>query len=114
MLRRSQARTDAAGPAGAKGMRTAVQLPDALGEELLCLGVGGRHGKIDFARALHQHRRLPRTFVERLAIGGMTGQRFVVGTGGNRLLGMGWKPKTSLEEGLRQTFAWFTDNVAKT
>jgi GDP-L-fucose synthase len=31
----------------------------------------------------------------------------------SRLLGMGWKPKTSLEEGLRQTFAWFSDNVAK-
>ena len=31
----------------------------------------------------------------------------------SRLLGMGWKPKTSLEEGLQKTFAWFTENVAR-
>jgi GDP-L-fucose synthase len=31
----------------------------------------------------------------------------------SRLLAMGWKPSTPLEEGLRKTFAWFTDNVAK-
>ncbi len=31
----------------------------------------------------------------------------------SRLLGMGWKPKTSLEDGLEKTFAWFSANVAK-
>jgi GDP-L-fucose synthase len=28
----------------------------------------------------------------------------------DRLLAMGWKPKTSLEEGLRQAYDWFLSN----
>ena len=31
----------------------------------------------------------------------------------SRLLGMGWKPKTPLGEGLEKTFAWFNENVAR-
>jgi GDP-L-fucose synthase len=29
-----------------------------------------------------------------------------------RLLAMGWKPQTGLEEGLRKAYAWYLDNVA--
>ena len=31
----------------------------------------------------------------------------------SRLLAMGWKPQTSLEEGLRKTYAWYLKNLAK-
>lgn len=32
----------------------------------------------------------------------------------SRLLAMGWKPRTSLSDGLEQTYAWFKDHVLKT
>jgi GDP-L-fucose synthase len=31
-----------------------------------------------------------------------------------RLFAMGWRPKTSLAEGLRRTYAWYRDNIATT
>jgi GDP-L-fucose synthase len=31
-----------------------------------------------------------------------------------RLFAMGWRPKTSLAEGLRRTYAWYRDNIAAT
>jgi GDP-L-fucose synthase len=30
----------------------------------------------------------------------------------NRILAMGWKPRTELEEGLRKTYAWYLEHVA--
>jgi GDP-L-fucose synthase len=30
-----------------------------------------------------------------------------------RLFGLGWRPKTGLEEGLRKTYAWYRDHVVK-
>jgi nucleoside-diphosphate-sugar epimerase len=30
----------------------------------------------------------------------------------NRLQGLGWRPTIRLEEGLRQTYAWFLENQA--
>lgn len=31
----------------------------------------------------------------------------------SKLLDMGWKPRTTLEDGLRKTYAWYLDNIAK-
>ncbi len=31
-----------------------------------------------------------------------------------RLFGLGWRPKTSLEDGLRKTYAWYLDHAAAT
>jgi hypothetical protein len=52
-----------------------VQLPDALIEELLRLGVLGRDLDVNVSRATHEERLLPRAFVEDLAMHGVARQQ---------------------------------------